>query len=300
MRTSTLPKFTAGAVDLRDGIVFRTHSDVWQALRSGLALPVIDDPAAKALKGDVAIRLQLGVSGQAGAFLSRDTVRMPNATRALFTWFRAAWPQALATHLTISFNRLAPLHTDELNRGSSYFTAIGDFEGGGLWVMDPSSPEGAGKVLQVDAGQWHAFSPHHPHRTLPFSGERAYVTFYCHSVSRYIDEELRKKLLALSIPCPTPLQLQPMLPANPVPRKQRMTLACQQFARHPQQASIQAGAHRPRSYICRNCYAFGRDEDRGQPRKFCKATYHSCRKSWRRSQEIKTVRQRVLKRPAGR
>ena len=293
---SALPRFTAGAVDLADGTVLRTHGEVWEALSSGLALPVIRNPAAKALKDDVAIRLQLGVSGIASAHVSRDSIRMPNATRALFAWFKAAWPGALATHLTVSFNRLAPLHTDELNRGPSYLTAIGSFENGGLWVTDPENLDGEGKVLQLDAGQWHSFNSLLPHRTLPFSGERAYVTFYCHSTSRFIGQGLREKLLKLEVPCPTRVQLKPLLHGHPLPLKQRMAMAIAQFARHPQQASLESGSHRSRNYICRSCRAFGRDADFGQPRKYCKSNYHTCRTRHRR----KEVRKLVLKRPSGR
>lgn len=298
-------KFTGGATDLAVGVTFNDHAEVWRALSSGLALPVVEKPGAKALQGDVAIRLQLGVAGRSSAHVSRDSQRMPNATRALFSWFSAAWPGMFATHMTISFNRLASMHTDEFNRGLSYLTAIGTFQEGSLWVMDGSaSANSDGRVLDLDGGQWHAFDPHLPHRTLPYSGDRAYITVYCHTTSRLIDQQagLREEMLQLGVPCPTPAQLQPLLHGHPTPRKERMQMAAEQFARRAPEAALAPGAHRPRNYMCRSCRAFGRDEDRGQPRKYCKQNYNKCRKKWRQKQdkdEKRGVGKNLRRRPAG-
>jgi hypothetical protein len=144
-------------------------------LAQGLSLPVDNNPKAAALKGVVALKLQLGLAGRwmEPPCISEDSQRQPELTRFLFAWLREDCPEAVATSCTVAFNRLAPLHCDR-NLGPSYLTAVGAFTGGGLWVADGRR----GRVLRTN-GRWNTFSAAVPHRTLPFSGCRGYVTFYC-------------------------------------------------------------------------------------------------------------------------
>ncbi len=180
-----------------------------------LQLPVRRDAGATALKidgradrsakpgnGSCRIVLTLGMSPrqQLPPSVTEDSARMPNFSRAVFEWFRRERPDARCTSVVFAFNMLARMHGDLLNAGPSELTAVGAFSGGALWQCEPDS--NIGHIMELSAGQWHTFDSLWPHCGLAFSGERCYISFYCHRTFGRDSPATRKALRDMRVPLP--------------------------------------------------------------------------------------------------
>ena len=274
---------TFGATDAPVGTVIADHAHAATVLRD-VSMPIAKNCLAPALKGGAVVRCQLGMSCQWSTFpgVSVDSRRMPNLTQAVFGWLRARFPHAVCTSVTVAWHRMAPLHLDGMNIGLSHLTAIGAFSGGGLWVASG----GDGTTLEMTSGEeaggtlaWHIFNPLLPHLTLPFEGDRAYLSFYTHqSVSR-LKAPARRELLSLGIPLPSTEQVRDMQrereSLNRLCGPQERMRQATALVRRLGLADIRSkGMHKSCSWVCRHCGRFGRHV-KGQPRRFCNATHQT-------------------------
>ena len=264
------PRSTAGAPDAPEAAsaAEHTHNSVWELLTS-VALPVDTDPVAPALRGAATLKLQFGLVSRRmqPPCVSRDSLARPHLARCLFTWLRQACPTAAATSCTVAFNRLAPLHVDR-NLGPSHLTAVGCFAGGELWLAD-TGLTGRAEPLQL---RWLSFHASAPHRTLPFTGCRGYVTFYVDRTAPRADATTNAALTQLGVPLPSaPALLAWQAEARAVgPLSARLATALPKW--HAFCANRPPGlTHSLRvasgTWVCRGCRQWGRWS--GRPKAWC-------------------------------
>ena len=256
-----LPRSTCGRPDAPEdsSLAELTHASVWQLL-SSVSLPVDPDPVAPALRGATTLKLQFGLVGRRmlPPCVSSDTRSKPHLARSLFAWLRQARPEATATSCTVAFNRLAPLHVDR-NLGPSCLTAVGRFAGGELWLAD-ASPSGRTAPLQ---NQWLSFLASTPHRTLPFTGCRGYVTFYVDRSAPRTSEDTKAALTRLGVPFPEPAALQSWQTAARALAPPKVRLAAAQakwssFAASRPLGFAKALTTASGTWVCRGCRSWGR------------------------------------------
>ena len=233
------------------------HKSAWDLL-CRVSLPVDRAPRAPALKGSPTLKLQLGLVARfmQPPCVSKVSQNKPRLTRFFFNWLRQAQPGATATSCTVAFNRLAPLHVDR-NLGESHLTAVGDFTGGHLWTSSGNN----GSLLQA-RHKWVVFDAAVPHRTMPFDGCRAYVTFYTDRSALRMGKKVRASLRGLGVPVPSAAaMLQSTAKAKKVaPHKRRMVEADAKWeayvATRPGLAEKVGKASG--SWVCKGCGDFGR------------------------------------------
>ena len=181
-----------------------------------------------------------------------------------------ACPAATVTSCTVAFNRLAPLHVDP-NLGPSHLTAVGRFAGGELWLAD-TDPSGRAEPLQ---NRWLTFLASVPHRTLPFTGCRGYVTFYVDRAAPRADAATYAALSQLGVPLPTSSTLLAWQgEARDVgPPKVRLATARAKwrlFAAGRSSGLSRALRVASGTWVCRGCRKWGRWTSR--PRAWCSTT----------------------------
>ena len=82
------------------------------------------------------------------------------------------------TSVTMNFNYQSRVHKDTFHVGGrSRIVALGDFDGGALWV------EGTGAVDVRH--RWHDFDGTRDHKTLDFEGERYSLIYFTHESALY-------------------------------------------------------------------------------------------------------------------
>ena len=97
------------------------------------------------------------------------------------------------TSITMNFNYQSKVHKDTFHVGGrSRIIALGDFDGGELWV------EGTGNV-DVH-GRWYDFDGTASHKTLDFAGERYSLIYFVHESALYVEERDELEALGYSWP----------------------------------------------------------------------------------------------------
>ena len=264
--TPASPRWTAGAHDC-SAVGIRSHDHFLRILHC-TRLPVVQQPHAAALQGRQTIRVQLGMTCNyfQGGYVSKDSRRAPRLTQAAFAWFARRFPGATATSCTIACNRQAPLHVDKNNIGASYLTCLGRFTGGALWV----SGERRARTLALSRRQWHKFDSRWPHCGSHFRGERCYVSFYTHKAILRTAAAQKAELRRLGVPLPTQAAARACFRAAfAVNSRARWALANIQWASAGVALERPALEHRPSSWICWECGAFGSNTGFGRPRLHC-------------------------------
>ena len=112
-----------------------------------------------------------------------------NLVRLMTAWLHAEHPGFTYTSTQLNKSTPCMMHVDKNNLGPSAFIALGDYEGGELWV------DGMGAVDAKE--KWRVFNSNEPHQTVPFTGGPRY-SFVYFTESRYAKvpsthvEELRQ------------------------------------------------------------------------------------------------------------
>ena len=101
------------------------------------------------------------------------------------------------TSITMNFNYESRVHRDTFHVGGrSRIVALGDFDGGELWV------DGTGCIDVKD--HWHDFDGTQQHSTMPFVGERYSLIYFMHESAQYVTGPDRQPLLDLGFRWPSP------------------------------------------------------------------------------------------------
>ena len=124
------------------------------------------------------------------------------------------------TSIIVNKDFASKAHVDRGNAGDSYIIALGNFEGGGLWVESNNSSEALelyhkvsgkyregsihyGEVHEV-RDRWFRYDGRTLHYTKPYSGERVSLVYYTNSqwYSDRVPSEAREQLVGLGFPTP--------------------------------------------------------------------------------------------------
>ena len=285
--------YTTGLLDLPDGTPAPITLEGIDALVQQMSFAVVSSPLAPALQGASVVRGQYGLASRRmqTPSLSRDTRRSPNFAKALFQFLSHCFPKARVSSCTVAFHRAAPLHADAANIGPSYAVALNSSSGGQLWVAPPFALHGA--TLRVTE-QLCEFDSLVMHTTLPYSGPRYYISFYCHRAVGRITAHVRRRLMELRVPLPSRGEGITMLHAaqQKPPLRQRRADGLRQWAAYlgtlpPEQrsATVTSQKRKGGSWICKFCREFGPlTLDGGRRRLFCS---RACEAKHYRSQPSK-------------
>jgi hypothetical protein len=104
-----------------------------------------------------------------------------NLCKVLNRWARSVHPDFTYTSIQVNKTTRFEMHVDRNNLGPSLFIAIGDFQGGGLWV------DGIGTINAKY--KWCIFNGNHGHMTLPFKGTRYSFVFFTQSSYRQVPQD---------------------------------------------------------------------------------------------------------------
>ena len=294
-----VPKFTAGLADVPGHTRAPATLAELDALVQQMSFAVVSEPLAPALQGKRVVRGQYGLASRRmlPPTLSSDTRRSPNFTRMLFQFFTSQFPDKVASSCTVAFHRAAPLHIHNSNIGLSYAAAIGCSSGGNLWTANPYSDHGA--VLRTSEALCE-FDSLLLHTTLPFSGPRYYISFYCHRAAARASDVVRSQLVELNVPLPSRAECEAMQEAA----KQKSALRQRRADGHRQWQAylstlpaqekvtmVESQQRKGGSWICLQCHVFGPFLPLGgRPRFFCS---RMCENKVRRSIVRNTKEQRT-------
>ena len=256
--------YTAGLRDLPDGTAVPNSLVELDSLVQRMSFAVVGRPLAPALQGGRVVRGQFGLASRRmqTPSLTRDSRRSPNFTKVLFQYLSQCFPKARVSSCTVAFHRLAPLHVDSANRGPSYAVALQSSEGGHLWVATPFASHGT--TLRV-TDELCEFDSLLLHTTLPYSGPRYYISYYCHRAVGRLTPVVRRRLLGLCVPLPSSQEILAMRRAA----KQKPSLAqrradgFRQWAAYlrtlPPRSKRALRSNRALggSWICKHCRRFG-------------------------------------------
>ena len=147
------------------------------------------------------------------AGVTKRTTRYPHVVRYLNMFMRsqcdASW-----TSLALLKNVSTEIHVDSHNRKDTSTTTctFGDFRGGQLWVASPEVESDACVWKQSKDGEWMKgklidtyqrptqFSPHIPHATHEWEGERWCLSVYTTRTAAQVDSDTMRALEKLKFP----------------------------------------------------------------------------------------------------
>ena len=130
-----------------------------------------------------------------------------------------ALPSFRYTSIQLNRGYACKLHVDSNNVGPSAIIAVGNFEGGDLWIMDedgdcpqqiteamkgwPGKPGTTipGRTVSVK-NRIVYFNGNRPHKTFPFTDERMSLVFFTTSAWRKMHQKTRAELERLGFPLP--------------------------------------------------------------------------------------------------
>lgn len=132
-----------------------------------------------------------------GLMPSRTLSIWPNLARLLTAFIKKSHPKFEFTTMQLNRNYGARMHVDGNNHGYSYIIALGEYEGGDLWVYDPVNGDTEMEVKDALRGyrelkvgskvrgklhniryKWLRFDGNTPHAVLPFSGTRLSIVYF--------------------------------------------------------------------------------------------------------------------------
>ena len=127
-------------------------------------------------------------------------------------------PGAVVQALQIKFGFSAAPHTDSGNHGTSYACAVGEFEGGSLWVQDGDGatllavPAVVGPMAWQECAcvrgrlldtrrQWCRIEEQQVHAVMQYRGERVSVVAYSRVAPGQLNAAVREQLVEVGFPC---------------------------------------------------------------------------------------------------
>lgn len=161
--------------------------------------------------------------------LSRSCRLLPGLTKLLCRFLRQHQPDFCFTSIQVNCGFASRAHVDRFNLGPSWIYALGDFEGGELWVEDAEVAEGdehvcihnilsangavsyrkgssyRGRSLDVH-NKWQHFDGRRLHYTKPINGvqERFSIVFYSMLRHKKATAQQRKAADSLGFRLPAP------------------------------------------------------------------------------------------------
>ena len=126
----------------------------------------------------------LGVKSLGGLAVSSETAGHAALARGLNKMLRARHPTAIVTSIQVSKNLSKGAHLDRLNAGPSYLATFGDFEGGGLEILNAATHAVETVDVRADDGKpFFSFNAaQQMHMPEPIrKGVRYSAAFYAHS-----------------------------------------------------------------------------------------------------------------------
>jgi len=152
----------------------------------------------------------LGMSGPGVMTVTNATWNCPTVLMLLNAWFmKSAWAGKFVwTSIQVNKFFACARHRDGANAGPSMLHALGDFDGGNLWVWP--GDKGSGSVdslsvrdaVELDTRSWQWIDGRKAHETQSFSGERISVVFYVVSDWEQATEETLQVLRQLGVVLP--------------------------------------------------------------------------------------------------
>ena len=158
-----------------------------------------------------------------GPCISTRTGKNLVLMQELTKWIRSRCPDFRCTSIQLNRNPAPRVHTDSNNVGESVIVSLGQFRGGGLWIMNTGGQSGrvtrevtrkmvgypklevgdklAGSVVDIFEKPFR-FDGTVPHSAMAYNGERYAIVFFTHRAWNSSDRILRQKARSLGLPVP--------------------------------------------------------------------------------------------------
>jgi hypothetical protein len=117
------------------------------------------------------------IKTRAGYKAAANNARYPELLNAIIALGNQVVPKGWKySAITLNHNVKAKKHKDGSNVGDSVIVAVGEFEGGGLYVYDPDGKNET--LLDIKDNPYMFNGSIYPHKTQPFKGNRYTLVFF--------------------------------------------------------------------------------------------------------------------------